>query len=316
MCRAHEAFVAFMTMTYLLPVGHAFHFRSLFLTVIRILSLPLREPFYLLHYLYRSNQGRKQRSKASKEVELRYLEKKKVVYTGRFSTRFEQVLALEECLLVIASRLHYYEVRRLGQVSKSIHELVFPHMDLPMRTAKLRQATKCRSSDAKCWNCNLPMCVREDSFVTSVCGNQGERWGMFGRHLSDPMERHRCSCQPHCSYCYYMKMRSWGRQKRRLCICSFNGAVAVLCPDCVLLDDATSIRVGFTREIVRKQAMLARECEECHASLGKKVWWICGTCNKTCGDEVHAVERQKIHRGNDVETDGEVGKPIKEENLK
>jgi hypothetical protein len=67
------------------------------------------------------------------------------------------------------------------------------------------------------------------------------------------------------------------------------------------LPDATRIRIERTRELVRREAMLARECTECHAELDKRIWWICGKCLRQCTHEVHAVDRGRRVSGKDVE---------------
>lgn len=156
--RTHEALITVLTIMFLMPTGHLFHFSILPGAIVRLATLVFRECFYALYFVNRCRHSRKARAKSKKEIEVQAIEKK-VVYTGPFTTKLEEVLALEEVVLVIASQLHYYEIMRLGWTSKHIRELVFPHRDLKMRKAKLRRVAKCEDGDSRCWNCNIKTCV-------------------------------------------------------------------------------------------------------------------------------------------------------------
>jgi hypothetical protein len=158
--RFHEGLIVFFAITLLMPVGHLFHLNTLPGAVIRLVTLIPRECFYALWFSNRWREVKTVSVESSKEIELDDLEKR-LVYTGRFTTKVEEVLALEEAILVIAAELHYTDLVRLGRTSKSMRELVFPQGDLKMRKAKLRKAT-CRRELAApnpCWNCNVKICM-------------------------------------------------------------------------------------------------------------------------------------------------------------
>lgn len=303
----HEALVAVLTIMILLPKDHLFSINVLPWVPFRLATVVLREPFYVLHFFNASRRMRRARKQTAKDLELKALEKK-VAYTGPFTTKLEEVLALEEAVLVIASRLHYYEIVRFAQANKRIRELIFPHRDLVIRRAKLQQATCCAraNSDRRCWNCNIEVCVGNGKQFCGYTLGDGPIDGesIYRHRQMCKYEHHAEDCYPYCSWCYYTQIsRNLFAAKRMPCKCTGYATGDLLCPNCIFSLEPGSMRDEAVINIVRQKTMDARKCYGCDSKLRRnRIWWICWTCKKQCTNPVHAVDRDRGPPLEDVNT--------------
>ena len=294
---------------FLVPRDHLLSIHVLPWLPFRLATIVFREPFYILHYFNASRRMRKARLRTAKDIEMKAMEKK-VVYEGPFRTKLEEVLALEEAVLVIASQLHYYELVRLGRTSKAIRELIFPHRDLVIRKAKLRRVAQCAKAERACWNCNTPVCIDDGSSIAVATPSKRYRNKPIVRYCGYTLgnedassiyrhreicqyEHHNKNCDPYCSWCYYTKIsRNLRAAKRQSCECPSYPSGDILCPNCILLSEPWKLKDEAMAEVVRRRTLDVRKCHGCDMALrGNRIWWICRVCKKQCTNRVHAVDR-------------------------
>ncbi|KIW09227.1 uncharacterized protein PV09_00154 [Verruconis gallopava] len=293
----HEGLIVFLALTLALPKRHCLHLSQLRRTIFRLATLVPRECIYMISYLNEKRRRISARKRSNEHIELTCLRDRRQEYTCRLSTKMEQVLALEEALLVIASELHYQDLIRLSWTSKSIRELVFPAGDLKMRKKKLRRVT-CVHNTLTCWNCNIKVCLgRTDPYLNPQQGcahalPEPSALSGYG-HLSR-LELHETHCQPYCSACYYAKVcRSLFPSRRRPCACFVTLPTGLICGNCAKLEDPTAIRLEAKTRAVWQRSLSITECTDCQTELASgSAWWI-AACGLQCRDNIHMTSPAK-----------------------